>query len=73
MTLDLGVAGTSYVVEALNLPTRVAKRLEALGMIRGTVVDVLQVKPRGAMIVKVRGTRFALGKRLSSNIHVSGE
>lgn len=73
MTLDLGVAGASYVVDALDLPPRVAKRLEALGMIRGTEVEVLQVNPHGAMIVKVRGTRFALGKRISSNIHVSGE
>lgn len=73
MTLDLGVAGASYVVDALDLPPRVAKRLEALGVIRGTEVEVLQVKPHGAMIVKVRGTRFALGKRISSNIHVSGE
>lgn len=74
MTLDLGAAGTSYVVEALNLPPKVAKRLEALGMIRGTKVEILQIKTHGAMIVKVRGTRFALGKRISSNIHViSGE
>lgn len=55
MTLDLGVAGTSYVVEALNLPPKVAKRLEALGMIRGTKVEILQIKTHGAMIVKVRG------------------
>ena len=73
MTLNFGVVGTSYVVDMLDLPPRVAKRLEALGMIRGTEVEVLQVKPHGAMIVKVRGTRFALGKRISSNIHVSGE
>ena len=73
MTLDLGVAGRSYVVDALELPPRVAKRLEALGMIRGTDVEILQVKPHGAMIVRVRGTRFALGKRISSHIHISGE
>lgn len=73
MTLDLGMKGRSYIVEALNLPSKVSKRLEALGMIRRTKVEVLQVKPNGAMIVKVRGTRFALGNRISSNIHVSGE
>ena len=70
MTLDLGV---TYVVQGLNLPPKVSKRLEALGVIRGTKVEILNVKPRGAMIIKVRGTRFALGKRISSNIHVSGE
>ena len=73
MTLNLGVAGATYIVNTLNLPPRIAKRLEALGMIRGTKVSVLQAKPRGAMIVKMRGTRFALGKQISSNIHVSGE
>lgn len=73
MTLNLGTAGASYVVQSMNLPPKVAKRLEALGMIQGTRVEVLNAKPHGAIVIKVRGTRFALGKRISSNIHVSGE
>lgn len=73
MTLDLGVVGRDYVVQELTLPPKLSKRLEALGIIRGTTIEILNAKPHGAMIVKVRGTRFALGKRISSNIHVGGE
>ena len=32
----------------------------------------MRVKPRGAMIVKVRGTRFAIGQGISSHIHIKG-
>ena len=73
MTLDLGHENQFYTVSGLNLPSKVSKRLEALGMTRGTEVEVMRVKPRGAMIVKVRGTRFALGKGISSHIEVRGE
>lgn len=73
MTLNLGHENQSYTVEALDLPSKVSKRLEALGMVRGTEVEVMRVKPRGAMIVKVRGTRFAIGKGISSHIHIRGD
>lgn len=62
MTLDLGVAGTSYVVEALNLPPKVAKRLEALGMIRGTKVEILQIKTHGGNDCKGAGDPICVGK-----------
>ena len=52
MTLNFGQANETYRVEALDLPPKVAKRLEALGMVRETEVEVMRVKPRGAMIVK---------------------
>ena len=70
MTLNFGRANETYRVEALDLPPKVAKRLEALGMVRE--VEVMRVKPRGAMIVKVRGTRFAIGQGISSHIHIKG-
>jgi len=46
------------------------KRLEALGMTRGTSVAVLNSKSKGVLIVKIRGTRFALGRNISRNITV---
>ena len=69
MTLNFGRANETYRVEALDLPPKVAKRLEAVGE---TEVEVMRVKPRGAMIVKVRGTRFAIGQGISSPIHIKG-
>lgn len=53
-----------------DLPVNIEKRLEALGMTRGTSIAVLNSKSRGVLIVKVRGTRFALGRNITKNILV---
>ena len=53
------------------MPTNMEKRLEALGMTRGTSVMVLNSKSHGVLIVKVRGTRFALGRNITKNILVA--
>lgn len=70
MTLDLGKVEKVYEIQALNLPLKVQKRLEALGLTSGTKIAVLNNKSRGTLIVKVRGTRFAVGKGISKNILV---
>ena len=36
----------------------------------GSRITVLNNDKKGAMTVKFRGTRFALGKRIADNIHV---
>lgn len=61
MYLCDGKIGNNYKVSDIELPTNMEKRLEALGMTRGTSVAVLNSKSHGVLIVKVRGTRFALG------------
>ncbi|HIQ97535.1 MAG TPA: FeoA domain-containing protein [Candidatus Limivivens merdigallinarum] len=70
MTLDQGVINGRYIVESLHLPLKLEKRLEALGMTNGTSVSVLNAKNHGTLIIKVRGTRFAVGKAISRNITV---
>lgn len=70
MSLSDGKIGFSYQVEMIKLPANLEKRLEALGMTRGTSVDVLNSKNQGVLIVKVRGTRFALGRSITKNISV---
>ena len=49
-----------------------ARRLEALGLFPGSRVKILQKKRRGAMIITVRGTRFALGMEIAAHIAVKG-
>lgn len=71
MTLQEGNAGESYIVEQLELPVKLERRLEALGLIEGSQVAVLRKKRRGAMIVTVRGTRFAVGLGISTHIQVT--
>ena len=70
MYLCDGKIGNNYKVSDIELPTNMEKRLEALGMTRGTSVAVLNSKSHGVLIVKVRGTRFALGRNITKNILV---
>lgn len=72
MTLDKGEISKNYVIEEMVLPLNVQKRLEALGMTSGTQVQVLNSKSKGTLIIKVRGTRFAIGRDISKNISVRG-
>jgi len=58
-----------YIVRTMNLPNKTAKRLEALGMIAGTEIAVLN-KKSSALIVEFRGTRFALSKTIAKNIEI---
>ena len=62
--------GDTCVVEKLNLPFELERRLEALGMANGTQVSVLNRKGKGIMIIKLRGTRFALGYNITRSIEV---
>lgn len=70
MYLCNGKTGNRYKVLDMELPVTMEKRLEALGMTRGTSIAVLNSKSRGVLIVKVRGTRFALGRNITKNILV---
>ena len=49
----------------------ITRRLQALGLNDGTIINVLNRKKRGALIIQVRGTRLALGKHISSSIEIS--
>lgn len=64
MYLCDGSIGNDYKVTDIKLPTNIEKRLEALGMTRGTTVTVLNSKSKGVLIVKVRGTGLPLGVTL---------
>ena len=46
------------------------RRLEALGLTAGTTVTVLNNDKKGAMTVKFRGTRFAMGRHIADNVIV---
>ena len=71
MTLNFAEIGGAYIIDDMRLPQKTEKRLEALGMTHGTKIQVINTKDRGTMIVKVRGTRFAIGRDISANIDVT--
>lgn len=70
MTLFEGVKDKSYEIKELYVEERITRRLQALGLNDGTIVTILNRKKNGALIMKVRGTRLAVGKHISSGIEV---
>ncbi len=70
MELYRGEKGKSFRVVGMRLPIETERRLEVLGMLEGTQVQIVNRKKKGAMVIKVRGTRFAVGDRITRNIEV---
>lgn len=70
-TLWDGSVNSSYVLERILVEDLLARRLEALGFNEGTKIQILNKKKSGAMIVKIRGTRLALGKHITTLLEVS--
>ena len=67
---DSCIHKTYRVVEVAGLELPVERRLEALGLTEGTSITILNKKNRGAVIVKVRGTRFAVGNNIAAGIQI---
>ncbi len=70
MTLQEGCTGSRYVVTQMKLPIETERRLESLGLMENGPVAVLRKKRKGPMVIKVRGTRFAIGPGISSRIEI---
>ena len=70
-TLDQGIIGQYYQVVSLkDLGEPVARRLESVGMTAGSVICVLNNKSHGTDIIRLRETRWALGRSITSCIQV---
>ncbi len=70
MTLYDAKVGGEYQIRELLVEDAVTRRLEALGLNEGTKILILNRKKKGALILKVRGTRLALGKHIASHIEI---
>ncbi len=70
MTLQEVPSESACIVKDLSLPVELERRLASLGLIEGTEISVLRKRPKGALIVKVRGTRFAMGHKIAAHISV---
>lgn len=73
MTLDNGKIGVKYIVKDISLDFAIKRRLQVLGVIEGTTIELINKKRNGAIIFKVRGTRFAIGKGVAAGIIVGGD
>lgn len=70
MKLYEGEIGKNYVVRSVKIEEAITRRLEALGVNEKTPLMVLNKKKSGTMIIKIRGTRLALGQRITGGIEV---
>lgn len=70
MTLRNSNIGGNYIVKSIDLPKDIKRRLEILGMTDNTKISVINKKKSGGMIIKIRGTRFAIGKGFAEKITV---
>lgn len=70
MTLWDGVPKGTYSIERIILEDLLARRLESLGINEGTKAYIITKKKSGSMVIKIRGSRLALGKYITSNIEV---
>lgn len=70
MTLEQAGIQKEYEISRILIDGGTRRRLEALGMIPGTKIIVLNRKKNGTLIYKMRGTRYAVGKGIAKNIEI---
>lgn len=71
MRLKEGTIGLEYIVSRLDLGMHLKDRLQSLGMITGTQIEVIHKKKNGTMVIDLRGTRFAIGSHITDKIEVT--
>nr|WP_180994550.1 FeoA domain-containing protein [Clostridium sp. chh4-2] len=65
-----GEIGRPYIVQSIIVEDKITRRLEALGVNEQTKIIMMNKKGSGTVIIKVRGTRLALGRRISEGIEI---
>ena len=70
MKLHEGEIGKTYIVYSVMVDDTITRRLGALGVNEMTPVTLMNKKGSGTVIIKVRGTRLALGRRISEGIEI---
>lgn len=73
MKLNQWEKGSTCQVKRVLVAEAIGRRLEALGVNEGTAVTILNKKKSGSVIIKVRGTRLALGRKIAEQIETSKE
>ncbi len=70
MNLKEGIKNHTYKVVGIHLELQLERRLESLGLTEGSHVVILNNDKKGALTVRFRGTRFAIGRRIAEQIEV---
>jgi len=70
MVLKDASIGNQYIVIDMRVNDSIKRRLQSLGMIHDTKLTILNCKKNGSIIFSVRGTRLAVGRKISEKIVV---
>lgn len=70
MTILEGTVKYDYIVTDIVMDEMIMRRLEALGINSGTKLQMMNQKKNGTVIIKVRGTRWAMGRDIAGGIQV---
>lgn len=73
MTILEGTVKEDYIVSDMQMEENIMRRLEALGINSGTHLKLMNRKKNGTVIIKVRGTRWAIGKDIAQGIEVTSK
>lgn len=71
MTLEKGNINYEYIIQEINIDKCTKARLEALGVLKGTKVKILNRRNNGATILKIRGTRLGVDKEITKGIKIA--
>ena len=70
MNVSQAQKGRTYLVKKVNVEGNIERPLEMAGLTEQIKPIVLNKKNQGAVIIKVRGTRFAIGKEIADAIEI---
>jgi len=71
MTLNSGIINGKYVVQSIDVDNKTKKRLQDMGITQGSIIKIMSTVGKHAFILRVRGSRVALGKEIIERIDVS--
>ncbi|MBR5809281.1 MAG: ferrous iron transport protein A [Clostridia bacterium] len=63
MNLSDAKTGKSYIIEKIEFQEEEKHRILDLGLTKGTKIKVINLKENGPMIILVRGTYLAIGRK----------
>jgi ferrous iron transport protein A len=71
MTIAEGKVNENYLITGIDTKEAITRRLLSLGLTEGTSLEIMNRKRNNTLIVKVRGTRWAIGEEIAKGIKVA--
>lgn len=71
MNLKEAKEAREYTVVGMELSVETERRLCVLGLTQNSKIFVMNNQKKGTMIVRIRGCRYALGRKIAEHIYVA--